>query len=99
MERNENGYSSYNLMPDRGAHGGSPMNANSGGDCMENGACPMRCGAPEGSGMMNDGHTARLAFSYLPIQCWRMLYDPDYGLTRGTMFEELDLPLEDCVNG
>ena len=35
-----------------------------------------------------------LAYAYVPIQRWRMLYDPDTGLGRGTIFEELDKPME-----
>ena len=39
--------------------------------------------------------TAQLAMVYSPMQCWRMLYSPEKALMRGTMFEELDKPLED----
>ena len=35
-----------------------------------------------------------LAYAYVPIQRWRMLYAPDQGLKRGTIFEELDMPME-----
>lgn len=35
-----------------------------------------------------------LAYSYVPIQRWRMLYEPERALTRGTLFEELDKPME-----
>ena len=35
-----------------------------------------------------------LAYAYVPVQRWRMLYDTDKGLTRGTIFEELDKPME-----
>ena len=47
---------------------------------------------------METEHTAheRLAMAYVPMQRWRMLYAPDAALMRGTMFEELDLPLEEC---
>ncbi len=41
----------------------------------------------------------QLAMVYSPYQCFRMLYSADKGLTRGTMFEELDKPLEDCTYG
>lgn len=43
--------------------------------------------------------TRQLAMVYSPYQCWRMLYSPEKALMRGTLFEELDKPLEDCVNG
>ncbi len=35
-----------------------------------------------------------LAYAYVPIQRWRMLYSPADGLVRGTIFEELDKPKE-----
>lgn len=35
-----------------------------------------------------------LAYAYVPIQRWRMLYAPEHGLKRGTIFEELDMPME-----
>ena len=35
-----------------------------------------------------------LGYAYVPIQRWRMLYTPEQGLARGTVFEELDLPME-----
>ena len=36
-----------------------------------------------------------LAYAYVPIQRWRMLYTPEDGIKRGTIFEELDKPMED----
>ena len=39
-------------------------------------------------------HDKPLAYAYVPIQRWRMLYTPDKGLRRGTIFEELDMPME-----
>ena len=35
-----------------------------------------------------------LAYAYVPIQKWRMLYSTEDALERGTMFEELDKPKE-----
>lgn len=35
-----------------------------------------------------------LAYAYVPIQCWRMLYSTDEALSHGTLFEELDKPPE-----
>ena len=35
-----------------------------------------------------------LAYAYVPIQRWRMLYEPERALVRGTLFEELDKPME-----
>ena len=39
-----------------------------------------------------NGHP--LAMVYAPYQAFRGLYDPDTALSRGTLFAELDLPLE-----
>ena len=44
-------------------------------------------------------HDKPLAYAYVPIQRWRMLYTPENALARGTMFEELDLPMEVYGNG
>lgn len=35
-----------------------------------------------------------LAMVYSPYQEWRDLYTPEIGLSRGTLFAELDLPFE-----
>lgn len=35
-----------------------------------------------------------LAMSYVPMQKWRKVYEPDVALSRGTIFEELDLPFK-----
>ncbi len=35
-----------------------------------------------------------LAYAYVPIQSWRMLYSPEKALMRATLFEELDKPKE-----
>jgi len=127
MERNENGYSAYNLAPDSarggrcvgGCQQGSGRSSGNGcascGDdgrradrfangngCHGNGGSGTTGGAqggsPVGSGSMS-GVAGRLAMAYVPMQTWRMLYAPDYALTRGSLFEELDLPLEECTNG
>ena len=104
MERNENGYQQFNVAPDSAARDYVRNTAN--GKTYAQGGCRAEggtsessgnnggCSSPEGMGMMNGGANARLAMAYLPMQCWRKLYSPDYGLTRGTIFEELDLPLE-----
>ena len=39
-------------------------------------------------------HGRPLAYAYVPIQRWRMLYGTDEALSRGTLFEELYKPLE-----
>ena len=33
-----------------------------------------------------------LAMAYVPMQRWRALYAPEDGFSRGTIFQELDLP-------
>jgi len=38
------------------------------------------------------GFCVTLAMAYVPMQQWRMLYEPEDGFSRGTIFEELDLP-------
>ena len=44
----------------------------------------------------NDALSNRqLAMVYVPRQSWRNLYSPEAGLERGTIFEELDKPLEE----
>jgi hypothetical protein len=78
------------------ARGGCRTDFN--GGAQRNNCAGTAGGMNEGYGSMTDGQSARLAMAYVPMQCWRMLYSPDYGLTRGTLFEELDLPLEECVN-
>ena len=40
-----------------------------------------------------------LAMVYSPYQIWRDLYTPEVALTRGTIFPELDLPLEITQRG
>ena len=42
-----------------------------------------------------------LAMVYSPYQEWRQIYTPDVALCRGTLFSELDLPLEaiNCRKG
>ena len=33
-----------------------------------------------------------LAMAYVPVQTWTQIYEPDTGLTRGTIFPDLDKP-------
>ena len=39
-------------------------------------------------------HGKPLAYAYVPIQRWRMLYPTEQALSRGTLFEELYKPME-----
>lgn len=36
-----------------------------------------------------------LAMAYVPFQCWGDTYDPENALCAGTLFPDLDFPLED----
>ena len=53
-------------------------------------SCPLKTLCEEGWGL--GGHP--LAMVYAPCQGFRDLYDPETALERGTLFSELDLPLE-----
>ena len=109
MERNENGYSDFNFgrgnrntartdewrCPGtgdiwRGENGN--MNGNMGGGNLQNGGGCL-------GGEPSNCSKRQLAMVYSPFQCWRMLYSADEALRRGTLFEELYKPLEDCNNG
>ena len=101
MEKNENGFSDYNFGRSRNNRNatcpgtgekwtpGGNGNGSVGGVTDGGASCP---GADLGG-------TRQLAMVYSPYQCWRMLYSPEKALMRGTLFEELDKPLEECVNG
>ena len=39
-------------------------------------------------------HDKPLAYAYVPIQQWRMMYSPEDALAHGTLFEELYKPME-----
>ena len=68
-----------NGYPIEGRSPGAEDYAREGGCCANDHACMD--GLP-------------LAYAYVPIQKWRMLYSTDNALGRGTMFEELDKPME-----
>ena len=40
-----------------------------------------------------------LAMAYVPMQKWKIPYDEETALKRGTMFPELDLPFTAGFNG
>ncbi len=90
MERNENGFSEFNFT--RNSVGQTRRDGCGGGAQSRN---PVK--AQNANDMQCTEH--QLAMVYAPHQCWRMLYAVDKALMRGTLFEELDKPLEDCVNG
>lgn len=65
------------------------------GACNQNDGC-VGCSesdCPYGNGLAYGVTDRPLAIVYSPIQEWRMLYDREFGLSKGTIFEELDLPL------
>lgn len=49
---------------------------------------------PQGSRYLSGMTGYSLAMAYVPWQQWKTPYDPAKGLSRGTIFEELDLPFE-----
>lgn len=97
MERNENGLSGYNFTA--GERIGS-QNSNGCGTCpRENGGCKSGCGSASNVDEGSMLAAPQLAMVYSPSQHFRMLYSPEKAIVRGTLFEELDKPLEDCVYG
>ena len=70
---------------------------------------PIRNAAPSTEENMNGADTTHsgsecinsmpLAYCYVPMQSFRLLYEPEKALCRGTLFEELDLPLGVYKNG
>jgi hypothetical protein len=53
----------------------------------------VNCGDEKGNGIVN---APALSMVYAPIQEWREIYDIAAALERGTLFKELDKPLEVC---
>ena len=59
------------------------------GNAAEGGeSCACACRANTKNGVFDRS----LGSVYAPVQCWRQIYDLEKGLSRGTVFEELDLP-------
>ena len=79
-------FESVSDLPQRDLRARVSCNGNTQTDNGNNLACPTTVHAPS------------LAMVYSPVQCWRNLYDPVSGLSRGTIFAELDLPLEAVEN-
>ena len=86
--------------PAGGARGGNSGNC---GCRSGNGGCRERtdncgCGCCHGGDAgKNTGwglYGYPLAMVYSPIQCFGELYEPDDGLSHGTIFSQLDLPFE-----
>ena len=67
------------------------------GDCHDNhddcgGTRRGPCGCNEESHKSWGLHGYPLAMVYSPVQEWKSLYDNELGLSRGTIFKELELP-------
>lgn len=60
----------------------------------DNGGCGCRHGGDAGKNTGWGLYGYPLAMVYSPIQCFGELYEPDDGLSHGTIFSQLDLPLE-----
>lgn len=111
MERNENGYSGFGSHgitdAERRRNGSCPgtgeiwrgNNGNGATNGNGNGSLMGEMSLEEFNLTHNACSKHQLAMVYSPHQCFRMLYTPEKALMRGTLFEELDKPLEDCVNG
>ena len=55
------------------------------------------CRMPEVPGRKEDCHMHEnsrwpIGMTYVPLQEWRKIYQPDEGFHKGTIFAELDLP-------
>lgn len=94
MEKSENGYprrSPRTVMPEgRAVDDGSDVRVRENRvrrDCEGN----LSGGGGGCSDCLSD---KPLAYSYTPIQKWELLYTPEDGLKRGTLFEMLDKPPE-----
>ena len=74
------------------------------GDCYGKYDCDGRGDAREenyGSCDVRKGwglHGYPLAMVYSPVQEWKSLYDNELGLSRGTIFKELELPFHGAWN-
>lgn len=73
------------------------LEENGAGELSRATAAPQRppvgdlCGGGQGGNGLPD---RPLAMVYAPLQCWSNVYDSEEGLSRGTLFAGLDLPLE-----
>ena len=57
--------------------------------CADNRSKGSSCGCVDQRPMQPD---MPIAMAYVPMQRWNQVYDMSRGLTRGTIFPELDLP-------
>ena len=101
MEKNENGYSDFSFENRKRAterrNGACPGTGDSWeGDGLNGNISDI---STENGGMGECGNMKcserQLGMVYSPYQCWRMLYNTDEALKKGTLFEELYKPLEE----
>lgn len=88
---NENRMTERDLPPERLGRQYVPESSEgteNGGGCTH--TCPWASHCADGWGLADYPH----AMVYAPCQSFRDLYDLDTALERGTLFTELDLPLE-----
>lgn len=86
MERNGNGAPSRDTEQSRG------LGALDG--FFENGTGGREgCSRSDGTMSQTMLEDLPLAYAYVPMQRWRMLYAPQDALAAGTLFEELNKPL------
>lgn len=72
----------YYRMPNQGSSMRNNMQNHSG------------CGCTDRTSTSDDRHIDQfpIGMAYVPWQCFRDMYDPHVGLSRGTIFKELDYP-------
>ena len=92
---------SQSLNPNSGMSGGASNGASGSGGASGSTGSTSASGTESGSGDANaSGFDAMylgslpIAMSYTPMQQWKTTYSLEKGLTRGTIFPELDLPFE-----
>ncbi len=101
MERNENGFSALfqgrGSSPERigASENGNTATQREGCGNARMGASQGGCGCNNAQGGCGGMARRQLAMVYAPMQCFRMLYNHSDALMRGTLFEELDKPLEE----
>lgn len=57
-------------------------------DCAQDGIPTLPCDSGEKNSLVSPS----LGMAYVPMQQFKDLYDTDYALQAGTIFQELDLP-------
>ena len=71
----------------------APARAASGAQAQSRPLCDGSVAPAEAGGCPTSLYAPAIAMVYAPKQCWRNLFDPATGLSHGTIFKELVLPL------